>query len=270
MMNAKTKAKAQSMPSSVTKGLTPKAGLQPIHGFTLIELLVVVAIIAVLVAMLLPTLSAARENARNVVCMSNLKQASTALVVYADAYNDEIPPAAIVGYDAIISQNIYWFDVLGAYIGQIKDNSSPFLKKGIFQCPSKKAFGPRWEQHGYGWNFDYLGYKSNPTTQNGIGYNSRLHRIDPQTILFGDNMDESDPSVTSEIHVFLFPAFIDESYIAARHNDGGYYASADGRVIGLSRREIVDRRTVAHTGVTSRWGASYSPMIHRLFTTNED
>ena len=47
---------------------------QPIHGFTLIELLVVVAIIAVLVAILLPALRFAREAANKVACGSNLRQ----------------------------------------------------------------------------------------------------------------------------------------------------------------------------------------------------
>lgn len=52
-------------------------------GFTLIELLVVISIIALLVGILLPALSAARETARGVVCQTHLKNLSTAFVAYA-------------------------------------------------------------------------------------------------------------------------------------------------------------------------------------------
>jgi len=54
------------------------------NGFTLIELLVVVAIIAVLVAILLPSLSRARNTARAVVCKSNMRNLSLALSYYAN------------------------------------------------------------------------------------------------------------------------------------------------------------------------------------------
>lgn len=60
--------------------------------FTLIELLVVVAIIALLISILLPSLAKARETARMVACLSMHKQFATASMMYADANDNRYVP----------------------------------------------------------------------------------------------------------------------------------------------------------------------------------
>ena len=69
------------------------------RAFTLIELLVVVAIIAILAAMLLPALAAAREKARRATCMSNQNQIAKALESYCGDYSQYFP--SDVGYGAV-------------------------------------------------------------------------------------------------------------------------------------------------------------------------
>lgn len=65
---------------------------RPSSGFTLVELLTVIAIIGVLAAILIATVGKARESARKAECASNIRQISTALLLYASTNRNQLPP----------------------------------------------------------------------------------------------------------------------------------------------------------------------------------
>jgi prepilin-type N-terminal cleavage/methylation domain-containing protein/prepilin-type processing-associated H-X9-DG protein len=93
-------------------------------GFTLIELLVVIAIIAILAAILFPVFSGAREKARAISCASNLKNLGTAVMMYAQDYDERLPLTAY----AIATPPFFlnWHDIIDPYV----------KNKQIWLCPS--------------------------------------------------------------------------------------------------------------------------------------
>ena len=99
------------------------------NGFTLIELLVVIAIIAILAAILFPVFAQAREKARQISCLSNMKQLGTSLLMYVQDYDETFPSGRISPYDTAAQLIPHYGEGWGGQAYAYIKNAQ------VFKCP---------------------------------------------------------------------------------------------------------------------------------------
>ena len=237
------------------------------RGFTLVELLVVIAVLAILAGLLLPALASARNKARKVECLSNLRQLVLASTVYSNEFDGAYMPCARWESDPVVywwgandEQTDYEAGFIYDYIGM-----RPNAVHSVFDCPAQPwgSYTPQGAAQAptstYGYNGYYLCPGATPGWAWTIGdepwksvadvdephelivfadallvwsddmaTNSAL--LDPPYIFSGNGWIENEYPTTCFRHSEQAAAGFADGHVASRTLEGGSYTSRRFRV----------------------------------------
>lgn len=197
--------------------------------FTLMELLVVMAILGILLSLLLPSLSKARQESYKAVCLSNQKQQSPAFYAYSNDNSGRVAPI----WHYKLAGPWYWKQALSPYVGESDlTHHTPQLRatvEGIFTCPIDDTTKNNWyKRGGYGMN-----QRVDTNAEDFPGHPQKIKHLakvlEPSIkIIAGDASNYPDLSQAQEL---LMPNHISsqpEALIGKRHLNGANAIYFDG------------------------------------------
>ena len=246
---------------------------QSLHGFTLVELLVVISIIALLIAILLPSLRRAREAAQSTVCRVNLHSLGTASHMYLNDNSDTYIPWSVVNDPVVLTNNVNWvrYFLLNQYATPQSSLCPGFdneYTEEILRLDMPNRYYAYYQGTDYGYNYKNIGGSLHYTGDNWsapakAGQIARLGET-----IFAVDAIHMNNTVTSGKRIGS--ALVDDSYIYlqypahSRHSNKTRInvAWCDGHVTSLrspvwkggGRRATFDEYERAYNGELTSWG----------------
>lgn len=170
------------------------------RGFTLVELLVVISIIALLLAILMPSLQRAREQARSVVCRANLRGLGQIFALYAEGNSGRLPKYSYIGSLKTKYGSDQWFgEILMGYSGYVIDMDDQFGRT-YCRCPSHKWKEPPLNPWSYGVNYpNIMSFRSAQRNDRNYSGGAKLSKV-PSGVFLAADMKNYATSSTSILH----------------------------------------------------------------------
>ncbi|MEQ9460595.1 MAG: DUF1559 domain-containing protein [Phycisphaeraceae bacterium] len=209
--------------------------------FTLIELLVVISIIALLIGILLPALSAARNTARDIQCKSQLRQFGLAFFVYAEDFDGHLPTTSYAPSPTEPNWLTYGSNALSSYQnGPDAGSIFPYLgeQADMYRCPALPAGELNKPETGSNGKFDYNVFSAWNAVQ--------LSHLPSQTEVHANGAATTNPlKVITPILIEEDPFFyLNRTYYDAQHTyadrvgnwhngDQGNFSAYDGSVASI-------------------------------------